>query len=165
MRLARANGASRVTLVELNRGRLEQAADLVKPDEIVCAGEVDVVEAILDLTNGRGVDVAITATAAGVAQEQAVRYVARQGRISFFGGLPKDNPIIALDSNLVHYRELTIVGANGSSPDHNKDALARIASGAVPVDDLITHRLPLEDVHRAIEIVKDGEGIKVTIEP
>ena len=44
---------------------------------------------------------------------------ARQGRISFFGGLPKDNPIIALDSNLVHYRELTIVGANGSSPAHN----------------------------------------------
>ena len=65
----------------------------------------------------------------------------------------------------MHYRELTIVGANGSSPAHNKDALARIASGAVPVDDLITHRLPLDDVHRAIEIVKSGEGIKVTIEP
>jgi L-iditol 2-dehydrogenase len=165
VRLARANGASRVTLVELNRARLEQAADLVKPDEIVCAREVDVVEAILDLTNGRGVDVAITATAAGIAQEQAVSYVARQGRISFFGGLPKDNPIIALDSNLVHYRELTIVGANGSSPQHNKEALARIASGDVPVDDLITHRLGLDDVHRAIEIVKGGEGIKVTIEP
>ena len=165
VRLARANGASRVTLVELNRARLEQAADLVKPDELVCAGEVDVVEAVLDLTKGRGADVAITATAAGVAQEQAVQYVARQGRISFFGGLPKDNPIIALDSNLVHYRELTIVGANGSSPQHNKDALARIVSGDVPVDDLITHRLGLDEVHRAIDIVKGGEGIKVTIEP
>ena len=48
---------------------------------------------------------------------------ARQGRISFFGGLPKDNPIIPCDSNLVHYRELTIVGANGSSPAHNAQAL------------------------------------------
>ena len=165
VRLARANGAERVTLIELNKGRLEQAASIVKPDETICAGEVDVVQAVMDMTNGRGVDVAITATAAGVAQEQAVQYVARQGRVSFFGGLPKDNPIIALDSNLVHYRELTIVGANGSSPAHNKDALARIASGAVPVLDLITHRLPLDDVLKAIDIVRDGEGIKVTIEP
>ena len=49
--------------------------------------------------------------------------LARDGRISFFGGLPKDKPIITVDSNLVHYRELTIVGANGSSPEHNKRAL------------------------------------------
>ena len=165
VRLARANGARRITLVELNRGRLEQAAGIVKPDETICAGEVDVVEAVMDLTNGRGVDVAITATAAGIAQEQAIGYAARQGRISFFGGLPKDQPTITLDSNLVHYRELTIVGANGSSPADNKDALDRIATGAVPVLDLITHRLPLVDVPKAIEIVRSGDGIKVTIEP
>ena len=54
--------------------------------------------------------------AAGITQEQALQYAARQGRISFFGGLPKGNPVIAVDSNLVHYRELTIMGANGSSP-------------------------------------------------
>ncbi len=60
--------------------------------------------------------------------------LARRGRLSFFGGLPKDQPTITLDSNLVHYRELTIVGANGSSPDHNKRALALIASGEVPVE-------------------------------
>lgn len=165
VRLARANGARRITLIELNRSRLEQAAALVKPDETICAGEVDVVQAVMDLTAGRGVDVAITATAAGIAQEQAVQYAARQGRISFFGGLPKDKPTITLDSNLVHYRELTIVGANGSSPANNKDALDRIATGAVPVLDLITHRLPLIDVPKAIDIVRSGEGIKVTIEP
>ncbi|AXT84477.1 alcohol dehydrogenase [Aeromicrobium sp. A1-2] len=165
VRLARANGARRITLIELNRSRLEQAASIVKPDETICAGEVDVVEAVMDLTNGRGVDVAITATAAGIAQEQAIQYAARQGRISFFGGLPKDKPTITLDSNLVHYRELTIVGANGSSPANNKDALDRIATGAVPVLDLITHRLPLIDVPKAIDIVRSGEGIKVTIEP
>jgi L-iditol 2-dehydrogenase len=90
---------------------------------------------------------------------------ARQGRLSFFGGLPKDNPIIALDSNLVHYRELTIVGANGSSPSDNATALQLIASGAVPVADLITHRLPLERTLEAFDIVARGEAIKVTIEP
>jgi L-iditol 2-dehydrogenase len=165
VRLARSRGARRVFLADLNRERLDQAAAMVKPDATICSGEVDIIETVMDLTDGRGVDVAITAAAAGVTQEQALKYTARQGRISFFGGLPKDNPIIACDSNLVHYRELTIVGANGSSPAHNKQALELISSGAVPVDDLITHRLPLDQVLDAIQIVAKGDAIKVTIEP
>jgi L-iditol 2-dehydrogenase len=165
VRLARARGAARVFLVELSQARLKLAADLVKPDAAIAAADTDPVAAVLDLTGGRGADVVITAAASGRAQERAVRMAARQGRISFFGGLPKDNPVIALDSNLVHYRELTIVGANGSSPRHNADALALIASGTIPAADLITHRLPLQDVLGALGLVEHGEAIKVTIEP
>ncbi|MGC4851457.1 zinc-dependent dehydrogenase [Micromonospora sp. DT15] len=165
VRLARSRGAARVFLVDLNRERLDLAANLVQPDAAICGAETDVVDAVLKLTEGRGADVVITATAAGVAQEQAVQMSARQGRISFFGGLPKDKPVISLDSNLVHYRELTIVGANGSSPEHNKEALRLIAGGAVPVADLITHRLPLDRTLDAFGIVARGEAIKVTIEP
>ena len=58
-----------------------------------------------------------------------------------------------------------IVGANGSSPAHNKQALELIAAGAVPVADLITHRLPLERTLEGIHTVTRGEAIKVTIEP
>lgn len=165
VRLARAHGAGRVFLVELSRERLDTAAALVNPDAAICAAEQDPVEAVLALTDGRGADVVITAAASGRAQEQAVTMVAPRGRISFFGGLPKTDPIIALDSNLVHYRELMIIGANGSSPDHNKRALQLIADGSVPVDDLITHRLPLEQVLDGIGIVSRGEAIKVTIQP
>jgi L-iditol 2-dehydrogenase len=165
VRLARSRGARRVFLADLNRQRLDMAADLVKPDATICSSEDDIITAVKDLTDGRGVDVAITAAAAGVTQEQALQYVARQGRISFFGGLPKDNPVISVDSNLVHYRELTIVGANGSSPAHNKQALELISSGAVPVSDLITHRMPLDQVLDALDVVAAGDAIKVTIEP
>jgi L-iditol 2-dehydrogenase len=165
VRLAKARGAARVFLVDLNRARLDMAADLVKPDLAIAGEEVDVVQAVLDATNGRGADVVITAAASGAAQEQALQMVARQGRISFFGGLPKDKPTVTIDSNLVHYRELTIVGANGSSPAHNAEALRLIATGSVPVADLITHRLPLESAIDAFGIVARGEAIKVTIEP
>jgi L-iditol 2-dehydrogenase len=164
VRLARSRGAARVILVELNRERLELAASLVDPDDAVCAEDGDVVEQVLKLTYGRGADVVITAAAAGAAQEQGLRIAAPRGRISFFGGLPKDNPTITVDSNLVHYSELTIVGANGSSPAHNARALELIASGAVPVHDLITHRLPLDRVHDALDLVARGVAIKVTIE-
>jgi L-iditol 2-dehydrogenase len=166
VRLARANGARRVFLLDVNRDRLDRAAALVAPDAAVCSDdEVDPVGAVLGLTEGRGVDVAVTATSAGVAQEQALAMLARRGRLSLFGGLPQDRPTISLDSNLVHYRELTLVGANGSTPRHNAEALGLIARGAVPVHDLITHRLPLDEVPAALDIVARGEAIKVTIEP
>ncbi|MCO5973970.1 zinc-dependent dehydrogenase [Actinoallomurus soli] len=163
VRLARSRGAARVFLVDLNAERLAMSAERVNPDAALTGA--DVVDQVLKLTNGRGADVVITAAASGAAQEQALQMAARQGRISFFGGLPKDNPVIACDSNLVHYRELTIVGANGSSPAHNARALELIASGAVPVADLITHHLPLDDVLDGIDIVSRGIAIKVTIEP
>jgi L-iditol 2-dehydrogenase len=165
VRLARARGARTVYLVELSRQRLDMAAERVRPDAAICAAEVDVVDEVLKLTDSRGVDVVITAAASGKAQEQAIQMAALRGRISFFGGLPKDNPIIACDSNVVHYRELSLVGANGSSPAHNKQALEFIASGEVPVADLITHRLPLDEVLEGIHTVTRGEAIKVTIEP
>ncbi|MFC4585182.1 zinc-dependent dehydrogenase [Sphaerisporangium corydalis] len=165
VRLARSRGAGRVFLADINPERLTMAADLVRPDEAISGRDVDVVDEVLKLTGGRGADVVITAAASGAAQQQAVQMAARQGRISFFGGLPKDDPFIALDSNLVHYRELTIVGANGSSPRHNARALELIATGAVPVGDLITHRIPLGEVLAGIDIVSRGTAIKVTVEP
>lgn len=165
VRLARSRGAARVILIDLNGARLAEAAALVKPDLTIDSSASDPVEAVLAATGGRGADVVITAAASGTAQEQGLRMLARQGRLSLFGGLPKDRPTITVDSNLVHYRELTIVGVNGSSPAQNKQALELIASGAVPVADLITHRLPLDRILDAIGIVARGEAIKVTIEP
>ena len=165
VRLARARGAAKVFLVELSRERLDLAAEIVKPDAAICSAEVDPVQAVLDLTDGKGASLVITAAASGAAQEQGLRMLAPRGRISLFGGLPKDKPTITLDSNLVHYRELTIWGANGSSPAHNKQALAHIADGSVPVADLITHRLPLDQIRDGLDVVRNGTGIKVTIEP
>jgi L-iditol 2-dehydrogenase len=164
VRLARFRGAARVFLIELSGPRLEMAAGLVRPDEAIAAGATDTVAAVRELTGGRGADVIVVAAASGKAQEDGLRMAARRGRVSFFGGLPKDKPAITIDANIVHYREVGIVGANGSSPAHNKQALELVASGAVPVADLITHRLPLERTVEGIHTVARGEAIKVTIE-
>ncbi len=60
---------------------------------------------------------------------------------------------MTFDSNIVHYRGLTAVGANGSSPDHHRKALEYIASAAVPVADLITLKLRLEQFVEGVEAV------------
>jgi L-iditol 2-dehydrogenase len=165
-RIARGvHGAARVFLVDVNAERLAMSAAAVHPDAVIDASQVDVVAEVMRLTDGRGADVVITATAANITQEQAIAMAARNGRISFFGGLPKTNPTITCDSNLVHYRQLHIHGANGSAPEHNRKALAYIASGQVPVKDLITVHLPLERALEAFDIVAKGQAIKVTVEP
>lgn len=154
-----------VVLVDINAERLALSAAAVQPDIVIDSSKVDVVQEIMRLTEGRGADVIITATPANVTQEQAVAMAARNGRISFFGGLPKTNPTITLDSNLVHYRQLHIHGANGSSPEQHRQALSYIADGRIPVADLITEHLPLEKAAEALDIVAAGKAIKVTIEP
>ncbi|WP_285029588.1 zinc-dependent dehydrogenase [Mycolicibacterium sp. lyk4-40-TYG-92] len=154
-----------VYLVDVNDARLKMSADAVHPDEVINAADTDVVARVLELTDGRGADVVITATAANITQEQAIAMAARNGRISFFGGLPKTNPTITCDSNVVHYRQLHIHGANGSAPEHNKRALQYISTGQVPVKDLITRHIALDEVLDAFGIVQNGEAIKVTVEP
>jgi L-iditol 2-dehydrogenase len=164
-RLARARGASSVTLVEQSAERLALAVERVHPDGAVLATDGDPVAAVRERTDGRGADVVLVAAASGAAQEQALHMLAPRGRVSLFAGLPKDAPTITLDANLVHYRELTVVGAAGSTPRHNSAALALIANDEVPVLDLITHRIPLERVHDAIAGVRSGTGIKYVITP
>lgn len=166
IRIARGvHEAGTIVLVDINAERLAMSADAVSPDHVINSAETDVVAKVMELTGGRGADVVITATPAGVTQEQAISMAARNGRISFFGGLPKTAPTITCDSNLVHYRQLHIHGANGSSPTHNKRALEYISTGQVPVKDLITRRIALPDVLEAFDIVARGEAIKVTVEP
>lgn len=166
VRIARAvHGAGTVILVNHRPGRLEKAAALVRPDHTIDSSATDVVEAVSDLTGGRGADVVITATPAGQNQQQAVEMAARNGRISFFGGLPKTFPTITLDSNLVHYRQLHIHGTNGSTPEQNRQALAFFAAGTARAEDLITDRIPLDDGLRAFDVLAGGEAVKVTVEP
>jgi L-iditol 2-dehydrogenase len=165
VRLARARGATKVFLTGAHHASLRRAAERVEPDQAVCAEDGDVADQVLGLTAGRGADVVIIAVSSWQAYGDALRYAARRGRISLFSSLPDAEATTAIDPNLVHYRELAIVGATGSSPAQNSRALELIASGSVPVTDLITHRLPIDRFPEAMEIRASGSALKVTVEP
>lgn len=165
VRLARALGAAKVFLSDINGDRLKLSASKVSPDAAIDMSSEDLAKVIKDLTGGRGPSVVITAAPSGAAQELAISIVSPGGRVSFFGGLPKDKPFINCDANIVHYKEVTLFGANGSSPAQNMEALQLIASGKVKVSDLITHRVNLEDVSEAISAVLSGTAIKVVVNP
>jgi L-iditol 2-dehydrogenase len=165
-RLARSRAAARVFLADLGRPeRLGLAAALVAPQAAIDAADTDLVGEVMRLTGGRGADVVIVCAASGRAQQQAVRMAARRGRVSLFAGLPKGSNAVSLDTNLIHYREVRLVGAAGASPAQNAQALELIGTGQVAVTDLITHRFPLAEIHAALEVLRHGAAIKVTVEP
>ena len=162
--LAKAKGASKVIITEMSDLRLEMAK-ISNADIFINSSKEDVIKRVLSETNGRGADVVITACASGKAQEQALQIVAKRGNVNFFGGLPKDKSVINFDSNLLHYKEFSVVGTHGSSPKHNEIAIGLIASGKISVKKYITHRINLERLLEGINFVEKGESLKVIVKP
>lgn len=162
--MARARGATRIIHLELQASRLERARAF-GADVYINSSLEDPVERVLEVTDGQGADVVIVACPSKEAQAQALQMAGVRGRISLFGGLPKSDPYIKFDSNIVHYKELAVYGAFTSSPEQNRTALALIAASRINTQALITHKLPLADLVRGIELIERGEGLKVVVNP
>jgi L-iditol 2-dehydrogenase len=96
--------------------------------------------------NPAGADVVIVAAPAHSAQESALHLAGVGGRILFFGGLPKDRPSIAFDSNLVHYKELVVTGTTACSTSDCLRATGIVNSGRMDLSDVVSHRFPLAAV-------------------
>jgi len=109
------------------------------------------------------VDKVIVACSSGKAQEKSLKMIAPRGIVNFFGGLPKDNPSIKFDSNLVHYGEFYVVGTHGSAPYHNEVALNLLSGRRIKVKELISHRLSLERLEEGIHLAESGEAMKIAV--
>jgi L-iditol 2-dehydrogenase len=125
----------------------------------------DVVVDVRDLTEGRGADVAIVACPVKSAQAQAVEIVRKRGRVGLFGGLPKADPITQLDSNRIHYNELSIVGNFSYHPSMHQVALDLLDRGLIEADKIITAVYPLTEVQAAFQAAMDATELKVVLAP
>jgi len=163
-RLAKANGAAKTILADISAERLEMAKT-AEADVYVNSAEKDLEVIVPAETDGRGADVVITACSSPEAQQQAMRLVAKRGNINFFGGLPKGRSTISIDSNLIHYREFSIIGTHGSAPDDNRMALKLISRGIVAVKDLISETIPLESTVEGIGMAETGRYMKIVVTP
>jgi L-iditol 2-dehydrogenase len=162
--LSKLHGASKVIVVELSSKRLELAKKF-RADVYVSSSEENYIDSVLYHTDGKGADVIIIAASSPKAQEESVRIAAPRARINFFGGLPKEKPYVNLDSNIVHYKELTLQGTSGSLPRHNRIAIELFSSGRVNAKDFISSVIPLENIVDGIKLIESGEVLKVVVKP
>jgi len=85
--------------------------------------------------------------------------------VVFFGGCAPGGTSIRLDTRRAHYEELTLLGAFHHTPGTIRRAVEALQSGALVPDSLITHRMRLDEVARALDLMARGEALKVLIEP
>jgi L-iditol 2-dehydrogenase len=162
LQIAKAYGASSVIVVDMNDERLEFAAKLgavtINP-----AGK-DPVQAVKDLTNGRGADVVIECAGVKRTWEMALQVVRKGGRILWFGGV-EDGTTIELNGPDVHYREIAIYNTHGNAPADFWDACNLVASGIVDTKYLLSGEMALCQTEEALQRMIAGKAMKVSINP
>lgn len=162
LQLARVAGIAPTVVTDVRHFRLKAAREL-GASHAIHAGDVDAVSSIRNLTGGLGVDGSFEAVGSQATLADAMRVVKQGGRAIVVGIFPDD--AVAIPANVLTEREVSLVGCRGYCWDFG-DAVALLARGAVRLDALITHRLPLSELPRAFELLQEptSEAIKVVIE-
>jgi L-iditol 2-dehydrogenase len=161
VKLAKANQCM-VIATDLHHRRLEIAAGF-GADVVIHAAE-DLPERLVAAI-GKEADVVILCTAAISAVEQAWTCVDKGGTIVFFA-VPGPEKEVTVPINYFWTRETKILTSYYCGPGDILDAIHLIAKRTIRVDDMITHRLPLNDIARGFQLVIDGDdSLKVIIKP
>jgi L-iditol 2-dehydrogenase len=123
----------------------------------------DVSAGVLGMTEGRGADVTLVASGSPAALAQGLKAVRRGGTVGLVG-IPESGASVR-DASALVTREVSVISSNAATEDETERAVNMLASGAVEVSSLVTHRVPLEDFPRAVEVALSAEAVKVLVVP
>jgi L-iditol 2-dehydrogenase len=165
--MARDRGAGKVYLSDVSKDRLDMALAAVggSVDDAWVAGEDGAVAELMDRTAGRGAERISVAAPSQQAQQAALEMAAKRARVVYFAGLPKHDPVSALDMNQLHYKELDIRGAYGATHRQYRITMDYLARKQDALAKVVTHRWPLEKIAEAFETIRAGTGLKMVIVP
>nr|VFJ56516.1 MAG: L-iditol 2-dehydrogenase [Candidatus Kentron sp. FM]VFJ56583.1 MAG: L-iditol 2-dehydrogenase [Candidatus Kentron sp. FM]VFK11308.1 MAG: L-iditol 2-dehydrogenase [Candidatus Kentron sp. FM] len=162
VKLARALGVGNILVSDINEYRLEMAKR---------AGASFVVTADRDLpdfiqkNNGRLADKVIICTGALSAAESALRCVDKGGTVLFFA-VPTPGEKLAIDFNPYWRDDIGFKTCYGSAPLDSIQAMELLRTGAVTVDDMITHRFGIDGIGEAFKTAAEPAGaLKVIVKP
>ena len=161
--LARMRGAH-VVAAGRRAQRLEKALEMGAEAVVAAREGEDLAELLRQRSpDGRGADVVIEAVGLPETSEAAVRAVRKGGVVQLFGGCPADTRI-GIDSQLLHYQELTIKSTFHHTPESVRKAFRLIADGHIDPNQFITAEAPLEQLPQVLgHMARGGEGLKTAI--
>ena len=159
--LAKLAGA-KVLLNDVSKERLDLCAKI--DEDFVAVESEGLKDRVMEITKGKGLNVCVTACPVPAVQALALELMAFEGRINFFGGLPKSKEIVPINTNIIHYKQLHVSGATKANTEMVRKTLDLVDSGALPIKNLITGHYPLKDIIPALNNMAEGKGLKTIID-
>jgi 2-desacetyl-2-hydroxyethyl bacteriochlorophyllide A dehydrogenase len=157
--VARTKGA-RVVLSEVNPYRLALARELGL--EAVDPRSTDLLELVTEQTDGAGADVVFEVSGSTAGAEMMTKLPRTRGRIVVVAIFPEPP---AVDLFRFFWRELKLVGARVYEPVDFENAIQLAASGALPLDRMVTTTIPLQELAAGFrEMERGGDVMKVLVE-
>jgi len=156
-------GANSVILVGTRASRLEMGRKL-GADEIVNAREVDPVARIMELTQGRGVDMAVEASGALDAPQQCASAIKRGGKMLVVAFYPGP---VTLDLSAIVRGDISIFTSRGEGGNNVKRAVSLARRGRLRCSELVTHEFPLDRIAEALRVMREriGDPLKIVVVP
>ncbi len=163
IKLAKLKGTQKIFAADINLDRLKLAEKL-GADQVIDAKR-DLAQQLKELNNGRGADKVIVCTGAEKAALAALECVDRGGTILYFA-VPDPTTKIPIPITEFWRNEITIRTSYGAAPRDLEEALQILAQKQVKVEDMITHRLDIQEITEGFKLVAEaGKSLKVIIEP
>ncbi len=159
--VAKARGAGRVICIDNHESKLEHARQL-GADITVAAHGVAAVETVRDVTEGRGADVVIEATGRPEAWSRGFDMARHGGTVVFFGGCPSGT-VISFNTGKLHYGNVTLRGSFHHTPKSVKSAFSLLSQRKIRLGSLISSRMRISEVERALQMMARGEALKVAL--
>lgn len=121
---------------------------------------------VKSITEGRGADIVLVAASAKGIVEQAVACSRPGARILLFAQTSHQERVDVSGADIC-MGERTLLGSYSASVELQKESADLVFSGALPVEELITHRYPLKEIHKGIEqaLHPDDESLKIVVSP
>jgi L-iditol 2-dehydrogenase len=127
---------------------------------------VDVVREAAALTDGRGADLVIVAASAPGIVHQAMASSRPGSRILLFAQTSRQEHV-ELSGADICVGERTLLGCYSASVDLQKESARLVFSGELPVEELISHRLPLDSIRSGIDLAlhPNEDSLKIIVQP
>ena len=165
IQVAKLTGCNVIAVIK--RDSQVEFAKRLGADEIVQITQVgDVVEAVRALTpERRGADVVIEAVGRPEAWESSIELVRKGGTVNLFGGCASGTKV-QLDTNRLHYSEVTIKATFHHTPETVRKAFSLITEKKIKGADYITSEAPLSRLQHVLRHMLNRNGdIKTAIIP